>query len=114
MPASSGLFADKAYHHAATETEFKERGSFLVASSTRHRNELESNVPMLSNRLVATMRQPWESLFNGLIQRTDLQNAARVRSRQGLRVQGSWQTRRCVLIAHFLLLIRISLSLINT
>ncbi len=86
MPASSGLFADKAYHHAATEAEFKVRGSFLVASYKRHRNEPERNVPTLYNRFVSTIRQPLESLFNWLIQKTDLQNASRVRSSQGLKV----------------------------
>jgi hypothetical protein len=43
-------------------------------------------VPTLDNRFVSTIRQPLESLFNWLIQRTDLQNAARVRSSQGLKV----------------------------
>jgi IS5 family transposase len=86
MPANSGLFADKAYHHAATEAEFKERGSFLIASYKRHRNEPESNVPTLYNRFVSTIRQPLESLFNWLIQTTELQNASRVRSSQGLKV----------------------------
>jgi IS5 family transposase len=86
MPASSGLFADKAYHHAATQAEFKERGSFLVASYKRHRNEPERNVPTLYNRFVSTIRQPLESLFNWLIQKTELQNASRVRSSQGLKV----------------------------
>jgi Transposase DDE domain len=86
MPTSGGLFADKAYYHAATQAEFKERGSFLVASYKRHRNEPETNVPTLYNRFVSTIRQPLESLFGWLIQRTDLQNASRVRSSQGLKV----------------------------
>jgi IS5 family transposase len=86
MPARSGLFADKAYFHAATEAEFKEQGSFLVACYKRHRNEPESNVPPLYNRFVSAIRQPLESLFNWLIQKTDLQNASRVRSSQGLKV----------------------------
>ena len=86
MSASSGLFADKAYFHAATAAEFKEQGSFLVACYKRQRNEPESNVPTLYNRFVSAMRQPLESLFNWLIQKTDLQNAARVRSSQGLKV----------------------------
>jgi IS5 family transposase len=86
MPAKSGLFADKAYFHAATEEEFKEHGSFLVASYKRHRNEPEKDVPTLYNRFVSAIRQPLESLFNWLIQTTDLQNASRVRSSQGLKV----------------------------
>lgn len=32
------------------------------------------------------MRQPLESLFNWLIQKTDVQDASRVRSSQGLKV----------------------------
>lgn len=86
MPANSGLFADKAYFHAATKAEFKEQGSFLVASYKRHRNEPEKDVPTLYNRFVSAIRQPLESLFNWLIQKTDLQNASRVRSSQGLKV----------------------------
>ena len=86
LPTKSGLFADKAYFHAETFAEFKETGSFLLASYKRHRNEPESNVPTLYNRFVSAIRQPLESLFNWLIQRTDLQNASRVRSSQGLKV----------------------------
>lgn len=86
MPASGGLFADKAYYHAETSAEFKEQGSFLVASYKRHRNEPEKDVPTLYNRFVSAIRQPLESLFNWLIQKTDLQNASRVRSNQGLKV----------------------------
>lgn len=86
MPASSGLFADKAYFHTETFAEFKEQGSFLVASYKRHRNEPQTNVPTLYNRFVSAIRQPLESLFNWLIQKTDLQNASRVRSDQGLKV----------------------------
>jgi IS5 family transposase len=86
MPAKSGLFADKAYFHTETFAEFKEHGSFLVASYKRHRNEPEKDVPTLYNRFVSAIRQPLESLFGWIIQKTDLQNAARVRSSQGLKV----------------------------
>jgi hypothetical protein len=57
-----------------------------MACYKRHRNEPESNVPTLYNRLTSAIRQRLESLFNWLIQRTDLQNAARVRSTKGLKV----------------------------
>lgn len=42
--------------------------------------------PWLFNRLISSIRQPIESLFGWLIQRTDLQNASRVRSSDGLLV----------------------------
>lgn len=86
LPAGSGLFADKAYFHQETAQHYKERNRFLVASYKRHRHEPESSVPTLYNRFVSAIRQPLESLFGWMIQKTDLQNAARVRSSQGLKV----------------------------
>lgn len=86
LPPGCGLFADKAYFHHETEQDCKERGWFLVASYKRHRHESESNVPTLYNRFVSAMRQPLESLFGWIIEKTDLQNASRVRSTQGLKV----------------------------
>jgi hypothetical protein len=80
------LFADKAYFHRETEQDFKTQGWFLLASYKRHRNEPEQNVPTLYNRFISRIRQPLESLFHWLIQKTDLQNASRVRSSQGLKV----------------------------
>lgn len=88
LPAACGLFADKAYFHRDTEEACKARGWFLVAAYKRHRHETEKDVPTLYNRFVSAMRQPLESLFNWLIQRTDLQNASRVRSTRGLLVHG--------------------------
>jgi len=58
----------------------------LLASYKRHRQESEKDVPTFYNRFVSAIRRPLESLFNWLIQRTDLQNASRVRSSQGLKV----------------------------
>jgi IS5 family transposase len=86
LPSDCGLFADKAYFHQETRRDCKERGFFLVASYKRHRHELETSVPTLYNRFVSAIRQPLESLFGWIIQKTDLQNASRVRSSQGLKV----------------------------
>ncbi len=86
LPKSSALFADKAYFHSETERDFKAAGWFLLASYKRHRGESEADVPTYYNRFVSAIRQPLESLFNWLIQKTDLQNASKVRSTQGLKV----------------------------
>lgn len=80
------LLGDKAYADSATKAELQERGVYLVTPYKRKRNEEESQVPRLFNRFVSSIRQPIESLFNWLIQRTDVQNASRVRSTQGLLV----------------------------
>jgi hypothetical protein len=66
----------------------QERQVYLVRPYRRKRNEEETAVPTLFNRFVSSIRQPVGSLFGWLIQRTELQNASRVRSRQGLLVHG--------------------------
>ncbi len=84
LPPECALFADKAYWDAETKNTFLERGSFLVACVKRKRNEAEKDVPALLNRFISSVRQPIESLFGWLIQRTNLQNASKVRSSNGL------------------------------
>lgn len=81
-----GLFGDKAYADTDTKATLQQRGIYLVTPYKRKRNEEETEVPTLFNRFVSSIRQPIESLFGWLIQRTDLQNASRVRSTQGLLV----------------------------
>jgi hypothetical protein len=84
--ADCGLFGDKAYADSDTKATMQKRGIYLVTPYKRKRNEEETAVPTLFNRFVSGIRQPIESLFGWLIQRTDLQNASRVRSTQGLLV----------------------------
>jgi hypothetical protein len=79
-----GLFADKAYADTDTKAALSSRGTHLMTPYKRRRNEPETNIPTLLNRFVSSMRQPLESLFGWLIQRTNLQNASRVRSSNGL------------------------------
>ena len=84
LPQGCGLFADKAYFHADTAADCQQQGWFLLASYKRHRNEPEKEVQTLYNRFISAIRQPLESLFGWLIQRTNLQDASRVRSTNGL------------------------------
>jgi Transposase DDE domain len=84
MLGGYGLFADKAYADAETTAVLAARGTHLLTPYKRRRNEPETNVPTLLNRFVSSIRQPLESLFGWLIQRTALQNASRVRSTNGL------------------------------
>jgi Transposase DDE domain len=81
-----GLFGDKAYADTGMKALLQERGTYLITPYKRKRNEDETVVPTSLNRFVSRIRQPIESLFGWLIQRTDLQNASRVRSTQGLLV----------------------------
>lgn len=84
--SACGLFGDKAYADTETKAILQKRGIYLVTPYKRKRNEEETAVPTLFNRFVSSIRQPIESLFGWLIQRTDVQNASRVRSTQGLLV----------------------------
>jgi hypothetical protein len=78
------LFGDKAYTDEETKRVFAGRGTYLVTPYKRRRNEPETDAPALWSRFISSVRQPLESLFSWLIQRTELQNASRVRSTKGL------------------------------
>ena len=80
------LFGDKAYADEETKAVFKKRGTHLLTPYKKKRNEPRTACPALWSRFVSSVRQPLESLFGWLIQRTDLQNASRVRSTNGLLV----------------------------
>ena len=80
------LFGDKAYADEETKTVFAGRGTCLVTPYKRKRNEPATAAPALWSRFISSVRQPLESLFGWLIQRTDIQNASRVRSMKGLLV----------------------------
>ena len=81
---SGCLFADKAYADEETKQALLERGTRLVTPYKRRRNEPETSEPALWSRFASSVRQPLESLFGWLIQRTNIQNASRVRSTKGL------------------------------
>ena len=80
------LFGDKAYADEATQGVLGERGTHLLTPYKRRRNEPATAAPALWSRFVSSVRQPLESLFGWLMQRTDIQNASRVRSTEGLLV----------------------------
>lgn len=78
------LFGDKAYADAETKQALARHGTHLVTPYKRRRNEPETAAPALWSRFASAVRQPLESLFGWLIQRTGIQDASQVRSTQGL------------------------------
>lgn len=78
------LFADKAYADEETMRVLAGRGTRLVTPYKRKRGEPETAAPALWSRFASAVRQPLESLFGWLIQRTGIQNASQVRSTKGL------------------------------
>jgi hypothetical protein len=86
-PAFGLLFADKAYKDEVTKGELLKRQVELCTPDKCQRGqEKEAAYNSLWSRFVSAMRQPIESLFNWLIQRSGLQEASKVRSTKGLLV----------------------------
>jgi len=82
-PQNCALFADKAYADACTRAALVQHGSDLCTPDKGYRGRTE--LPRrLWSRFVSAMRQPAESLFHWLLQRTNLQDASQVRSANGL------------------------------
>jgi hypothetical protein len=80
----SVLLGDKAYADEETKTVFAACGTQLVTPYKRKRNEPETTAPARWSRFVSSFKQPIEGFFGWLIQRTNIQNASRVRSTKGL------------------------------
>ena len=86
-PTFGVLFADKAYKDEATRAELLQRQVELCTPDKCQRGqEKEAAFNSLWSRFVSAMRQPIESLFNWLIQRSGIQEASKVRSTNGLLV----------------------------
>jgi len=86
-PPFGVLFADKAYKDEAMKAELAKRKVELCTPDKCQRGqEKAAAYNSLWSRFVSAMRQPIESLFNWLIQRSGIQEAAKVRSTNGLLV----------------------------
>ncbi|OLE61910.1 MAG: hypothetical protein AUG74_14860 [Bacteroidetes bacterium 13_1_20CM_4_60_6] len=86
-PAFGLLFADKAYKDEATKAELlKHQVELCTPDKCQRGQEKEAALSSSWSRFVSAMRQPIESLFNWLIQRSGIQEASKVRSTKGLLV----------------------------
>jgi len=84
-PSFGALFADKTYKDEALETALALRQVTLCTPDKCLRGEDKATAyNSLWSRFVSAMRQPIESLFNWLIQRSGIQEASKVRSTNGL------------------------------
>lgn len=82
---SGELYADKIYHDNTWTKELRERAIELHASLRRARGQEPLDAAdTLYNTFVSRIRQPIESFFAWLQQKTQIQNASRVRSTSGL------------------------------
>ncbi len=84
LPSAGNLFGDKAYADAALKTELEEQGVKLFTPVKKPKNKELSNEQKKFNKTVSSFRQPVESFFKWLIDKTDIQRASQVRSTTGL------------------------------
>lgn len=87
-PLPGTLFGDKAYGDQMTEQRLKAQGTALCTPDKKEKGQTVYPVGHsgLWSRFVSAMRQPIESFFNWLNEKTQIQNASKVRSSDGLLV----------------------------
>jgi hypothetical protein len=78
------LFGDKAFSDKALTKYFKEQNTRLLVPKKKPKGKDLSEIERRQNRLINKIRQPIESLFKWLIDKTDIQRASQVRSTEGL------------------------------
>jgi hypothetical protein len=84
LPSGINLFADKAYADKEFKLELKSREIKLLTPLKKPKKEDLSDKQRLFNKTVSSFRQPIESFFKWLIDKTDIQRASQVRSTDGL------------------------------
>lgn len=84
---TSTLIGDKAYPAADLEQRLKEQQSRLLTPLKKPKGGELSETQKSYNRMVNRLRQPVESFFNWLNEKTQIQNASKVRSTESLLVQ---------------------------
>ncbi len=80
------LFADKAYTDTELKLILEAQGVTLLTPPKKKKNDLPQFYEPLWSKFVSSFKQPIESFFNWLNEKTEYQNASKVRSEKGLLV----------------------------
>jgi hypothetical protein len=80
------LFGDLAYAASQITALLKEQNTKLIAPKKKPKGKELSEIEKYHNRLVSKFRQPIESLFNWIIEKTNIQKASKVRSTDALMI----------------------------
>lgn len=83
---NSSLIGDKAFPDPVLEAMLKEKQTTLYTPLKKPRGAKLTYIQKYYNKLVSKVRQPIESFFNWLIDKTDIQRASKVRSTDGLMI----------------------------
>jgi IS5 family transposase len=84
LPEGINLFGDKAYADKDFKEELRDRQIQLFTPIKKPKKEELSKAQRKYNKMVSKIRQPIESFFKWLIDKTDIQRASKVRSTEGL------------------------------
>lgn len=85
LPGST-LIGDRAFPDSTLQAMLEEQRTTLHASRKKPKGKELSVAEKYYNRMVSKLRQPIESFFKWLIDKTDIQRAGRVRSTEGLMI----------------------------
>lgn len=85
---NSKLYADKIYTDAALNEELQTHQNSIILTPIKNKKgqKIKDAATAIYSTLVSRVRQPIESFFNWINEKTNIQNAQRVRSEQGLLV----------------------------
>lgn len=78
------LFADLAFADQQLVESFHQQQTTLITGRKKPKGKELSDIEKYHNRLVSKLRQPIESLFNWINEKTQIQTASKVRSTDGL------------------------------
>lgn len=84
--ANSDLFGDKAFADKELRQQIKNHNSNLITPLKKPKGGELTEVEKYYSRLVSKVRQPIESLFNWINEKTGIQKASKVRSTDGLMI----------------------------
>ena len=82
--SNTTLFGDLAYPSRRIIARLKEQNTKLIAPKKKPKGKQLNELEKYHNRLVAKFRQPIESLFNWIIEKTNIQKASKIRSSEAL------------------------------
>ena len=84
IPDAINLVGDKAYADRQFRAELQQRRIQLLTPIKKPKKKQLSKADQHFNKTVSSIRQPIESFFKWLIDKTDIQRASQVRSADGL------------------------------
>jgi Transposase DDE domain len=84
LPSGINLFGDKAYSDEEFKLELQKQQIQLFTPIKKPKKAKLTDEQKRFNKTISTFRQPIESFFKWLIDKTDIQRASQVRSTEGL------------------------------